>query len=269
MLHRNVGSNDSGVKTVLPASDGRDADKVLLIVHQKTSVPGRVGALLAERGYVLDQRCPCVGKPLPESLDEYAGVVVFGGPMSANDCQRLEGIKEELVFLERVLEEEVPFLGICLGGQMLARVIGGSVSPHPEGRIESGYFRITPTESAPAFFGHSDFFYQWHREGFDLPDCVTMWATGSEHFPNQAYLYGRNAVGLQFHPEITRQMIDRWTMGAAHRLDRPGAQPRRAHLKGHELFDAGIKRWTEELLDFLGMPRLSTVRPTLVAEAAD
>jgi GMP synthase (glutamine-hydrolysing) len=108
---------------------------VLLIVHQKKSVAGHIGALLAERGYNLERCCPCTGDTLPVNLDSYAAVVVFGGPMSANDCS-IEGIRQELNFIPKVLKAEIPFLGLCLGGQMLARVLGAEVTPHKKGHIE-------------------------------------------------------------------------------------------------------------------------------------
>jgi GMP synthase (glutamine-hydrolysing) len=228
------------------------SDKVLLILHQKHSVPGRVGSLLQQRGYELEYCRPCVSCRLPDHLDGYAGVVVYGGPMSANDCQKLDGIKRELSFLEMVLREKVPFLGICLGGQMLARVLGGKVAPHPDGRVEVGYHKIRPTAAGADWFRHSEFFYQWHREGFTTPATATLLAEG-EHFSDQCFCYGDAAVGTQFHPEITLDMIERWSTHAAHRLGRPGAQPKWAHLKGHELFDAGIERWTLDLFDRLGL----------------
>ena len=65
---------------------------ILLIVHQKKSVSGHIGTLLSNLGYNLDKRCPCIGDPLPQNLENYAAVVVFGGPMSANDCA-MWGIK--------------------------------------------------------------------------------------------------------------------------------------------------------------------------------
>ena len=89
--------------------------RILIIVHQKTSTPGHVGALLAERGYELDRCCPCHDGTLPETLDDHDGVVIFGGPMSANDDATLDGIRQELDFIPKVLDAEKPFLGICLG----------------------------------------------------------------------------------------------------------------------------------------------------------
>ena len=69
------------------------------------------------------------------------------------------------------------------------------------------------------------------------------------YFPNQAFVYNKSAIATQFHPEITREMIDRWTMHGAHRLNRPGAQPRQAHIKGWELFNERIDLWVKSLLD--------------------
>ena len=224
---------------------------ILLIVHQKKSVSGHIGTLLSNLGYNLDKRCPCIGDPLPQNLENYAAVVVFGGPMSANDCA-MWGIKTELDFIPDILKLKIPFLGLCLGGQLLARVLGAKVSPHELGHIESGFTKIYPTKLGEDWFAESDIFYQWHREGFDVPDCAQLLATGDK-FPNQAFVYGSNAIATQFHPEITRDMIDRWTMHGAHRLNRPGAQPRQAHVKGWEVYNQQVDLWSKSLLDRFGL----------------
>ena len=172
-------------------------DTVLLIVHQKKSVPGHIGHIFKERGYKIDRRCPCLGEELPEELEAYAAVAIFGGPMSANDCW-MPGIKAELDFVPKVLEAEIPFLGLCLGGQILARVLGADVRPHADGHIESGYTRIYPTEAGREWFAESDIFYQWHREGFDTPSTATLIAKG-DIFPNQAFVYNKSAIATKFH----------------------------------------------------------------------
>src|SRR5438128_11491543 len=110
--------------------------KVAIVVHQEHSRPGRVGALLQQRGYELHRLCPNLGCELPEDMSDYAGVVIFGGPMSANDCGSLAGIKCELDWIPKVVEAGVPYLGLCLGAQLLTRALGGRVSPHPEGKVE-------------------------------------------------------------------------------------------------------------------------------------
>src|SRR5437588_2446570 len=141
---------------------------VLIVLHQESSTPGRVGNALRALGHTLDIRRPRFGDRLPGTLDNHAGAVIFGGPMSANDPD--EFIRREIDWIAVPLREQRPFLGICLGAQMLAMQLGAKVAPHPEGRSEIGYYPIRPTlaglEVCPNWPRDV---YHWHREGFDLP----------------------------------------------------------------------------------------------------
>ena len=121
---------------------------VLIVLHQETSTPGRVGNALRALGHPLDIRRPRFGDPLPETLDQHAGAVIFGGPMSANDPD--DYVRREIDWIEIPLREQRPFLGICLGAQMLAKQLGAQVAPHPEGRVEVGYYPIRPTAAGHA-----------------------------------------------------------------------------------------------------------------------
>jgi GMP synthase (glutamine-hydrolysing) len=233
--------------TRVHSSDGRPSS-VLLVVHQETSTPGRIGVKLKQRGYRLDVRRPCLGQDLPEDLSVYAGVVIFGGPMSANDCGQLDFIRYEIDWLARPLDQQVPYLGVCLGAQLLARHLGASVSPHPEGRAEIGYYGLRPTEAGADFGPWPEQVYHWHREGFSLPAGAVLLAEG-EDFPNQAMQYGTSAFGIQFHPEVTLAMMHRWTVRAAHRFALPGAQDREAHLEGRLIHDHAVDRWLDGFLD--------------------
>ena len=91
-------------------------------------------------------RRPVLGDPLPCNLRDYAGVVIFGGPMSANDDR--DFIHREMDLIGVALKEDVPYLGLCLGAQLMARHLGHRVYPHHEGRAEIGYYPIRPTEAA-------------------------------------------------------------------------------------------------------------------------
>lgn len=223
--------------------------KVLIIVHQPTSTPGRIGLKLEERGFALDIRRPCIGEPLPDSLDEHSGVVVFGGPMSANDCHELDFLRTEIDWLALPLKENVPFLGVCLGAQLLARQLGVNVMAHPEGQVEIGYYPLRPTAAGldlvPEWPDHA---YQWHREGFELPRGAELLAEGTV-FSNQAFRYGNAAYGVQFHPEVTQAMVHRWTVRGSHRLDLPGAHPRGAHLRDRLVHDHAVAAWLDNFLD--------------------
>lgn len=210
-----------------------------------------MGRFLTERGYLLDIRRPRFDDPLPSSLGAHAGVVIFGGPMSANDAD--EYIQTETDFVGVALKEEVPFLGICLGAQMLARHLGARVYSHPEGRAEIGYYPLTPTSEGVATgraIGHDwpEHVYQWHREGFDLPLGAMQLAEGGD-FPVQAIRVGHCAYGLQFHPEVTHAMMCRWTTRAHERLAMPGAQPRHEHFEGWYAHDAKVAAWLGAFID--------------------
>ncbi|MGO4388332.1 glutamine amidotransferase [Microvirga sp. 2YAF29] len=230
---------------------------VLIILHQEHSTPGRVGRLLAERGHRLDIRRPRLGDPLPETLAEHAGAVIFGGPMSANDPD--DFIKTEIDWIGVPLKENKPFLGLCLGAQMLARQMGAKVWPHPEGRAEIGYYPLVPTEAGQRLsdgwgMPWPSHVYHWHREGFDCPSGAETLATGDD-FPTQAIQVGESAFGLQFHPEVTHAMMCRWTVHAEERLAMPGAQDRIRQIAGRFQYDPHVSQWIGHFLDhWLGEP---------------
>jgi GMP synthase (glutamine-hydrolysing) len=222
--------------------------RVAVILHQEHSTPGRLGRLLLAQGFELDIRRPRFGDPLPSDLSEHAGVIIFGGPMSVNDEE--DWLRREIDWIKVALKEEKPLLGICLGAQMLARHLGHRVSPHPEGKVEVGYYPIVPTREGHGLCAcpFPEKVYQWHREGFDLPCGATLLATGQD-FEAQAFRYGKSAYGFQFHPEVTYAMMCRWTIDGADRMASPGAQPRHLHLEGWYRHDRAVARWTDAFLE--------------------
>ncbi len=220
---------------------------ILVVLHQENSSPGRVGQVLRESGFDLDIRRPPLGEPLPATLEEHAGAVVFGGPMSANDPD--EFIRRETDWLAVPLKEDRPFLGICLGAQMLVNHLGGRVEGHGKGLVEIGWYGLNATEAGAELLRWPEMVYQFHREGFSLPSGATLLAT-ADTYPNQAFRYGANAWGIQFHAELTRVMMQRWVVHGAHRFELPGAQQGRDHLGGRLIWDIHLKRW---LVEFLGL----------------
>jgi GMP synthase (glutamine-hydrolysing) len=221
---------------------------VLIVLHQEHSTPGRVGFALRAMGARLDIRRPSLEEPLPRTLAAHDGVVVFGGPMGANDSA--EWIRREIDWLETPLAEEKPLLGICLGAQMMASALGARVFNYEDKRSEIGYFPISPNAAADRLCGEPfpRCVYQWHSDGFDVPHGGELLATGGADFPHQAFRYGARAVGLQFHPEVTYHMMSRWTHRGAERLTRPGAQGRLLHLGGWFQHDGRVAAWLAAFL---------------------
>ena len=113
------------LKPADPGKPNRERPAVLAVLHQETSSCGRLGHMLEGLGYRLDIRRPPLGDELPETLENHAGAVIFGGPMSANDNH--EYVKREIDWIDIPLKESKPFLGICLGAQMMAKKLGGTV----------------------------------------------------------------------------------------------------------------------------------------------
>jgi GMP synthase (glutamine-hydrolysing) len=219
---------------------------ILIVLHQEHSTPGRIGLRLAGRGHKLDIRRPRFGDPLPETLSGHAGAVIFGGPMSANDND--DYIRRETEWIGVALDEGAPFLGLCLGGQMLARHLGAAVAPDPGGRVEIGYYDIRPTEAGRKMMAWPDRVHHFHREGFALPAGATLLAEG-DVFPNQAFVVGASAFALQFHIELTMAMVGRWTGRIGERAKLPGAQAAGEHLAGRALHDWKTAAFVETFLD--------------------
>ena len=227
-----------------PGSNGHKLP-VLIVLHQEHSTPGRVGRLLRERGHHLDIRRPRFGDPLPKTMAEHAGAVIFGGPQSANDPD--DFIKAEIDWIGVPLKERKPYLGICLGAQMLAKHLGERVYTHPHGMAEVGYYPIKPTEAGRAICDWPAYQYQGHREGFDLPRGVELLAEG-DIFPIQAFRAG-SGFAIQFHAEVTHAMMCRWTTRGAARMEMPGAKPRHEHFADRPAYDHGIRAWLANFLD--------------------
>ena len=232
--------------------------RVLIVLHQEHSTPGRIGRLLVSQGCELDLRRPRFDAPLPETMEEHAGAIIFGGPMSANDPD--DWMTRETDWIGVPLKEKRPFLGVCLGGQMLARHLSHRVFNKECGSAEIGYYPIRPTAAGDASFGGKmpRNVYQWHREGFDLPKGATLLAEG-DLFPTQAFQYGPNAVALQFHPEVTYAMMCRWTIRGQHRMELPGAKQRVAHFEDRFVFDYSMQNWLSHFIDrWLPQPATAT-----------
>ena len=219
--------------------------KALLVVHQSRSSYGDVGIKLKERNFTLDIRRPTLGDKLPSDMHNYDLSVIYGGPMSANDQDTY--IKYEIDWISNALESNKPFLGICLGAQMLAKQLGAQVLPSNDKSCEIGFFKIDPVNEGLKIFQNQKIFFQWHNEGFELPNGATLLAKGSK-FPNQAFQY-QNAFGIQFHPEVNLRMHLMWLYFASYRLKDKGAQSRKHQLTQRIKYGKSINMWLDNFLD--------------------
>lgn len=184
----------------------------LVLQHLDIEPPALIGDLLREAGHHLHTVHVDAGDTLPANTDHLHGIIIMGGPQSANDTH-LSYIRGELLWLEKRIGEGVPMLGICLGAQLMAKATGGTIMPSPV--RELGWSPIYPTNAASSDLLFSSLpatgltVFQWHGETFTLPDHATLLAT-HPGVPAQAFSLGAAQYGLQFHIEVDASIIDTW-----------------------------------------------------------
>lgn len=150
-------------------------------------------------------------QPVPAALNDYAGLIVMGGPMSANDVH-LDFIANEISLLKQAIAEDFPVLGICLGAQLLAKAAEADIYQADE--RELGWYDLYPMANAaddPLFslLDGDIGVFQWHGETFTLPEGAALLAS-CENVPHQAFRLGSCQYGLQFHVEVDEAIIRDW-----------------------------------------------------------
>ncbi len=155
-------------------------------------------------------------------VDDWSHIVLMGGPMNVYEEDRYPFLKKEDLFIKESIQRGRTLLGICLGAQLIAKALGARVIKAPVKEI--GWYDISLTEDGkktPLFSQFPTTFsvFQWHEDTFEIPNFGKLIATATS-VPNQAFCYGRNAYGLQFHLEVTESMIREWLEAERDELNR-------------------------------------------------
>lgn len=202
---------------------------VACIHHLERPSAGLAGEVLRGAGVELDERDLRRGDPLPD-LDRVAGVISFGGEQSLREIERYPYLEAELGLLRSAVERELPLLGICLGGQLLARATGGTVERLPRRMI--GWPEVSPLPAAAGdpLFGalpRRQPVLHWNEDFFTVPDdadeLLSRPGPGGE-----AIRVGPRAWGIQFHPEADQRILDSWYEGGEQRLRDAGVSEEQA-----------------------------------------
>nr|PZN69674.1 MAG: hypothetical protein DIU62_01985 [Pseudomonadota bacterium] len=186
--------------------------RLLVFQHVAAEPLGTLDALIRARGhrirFVNFHRHP----DAQPNVDRYRGLVVLGGPMNVDEQHRHPHLKTELKAIEAALKQGKPVLGICLGAQLLAHVLGAPVRKHDQHEI--GWYDLQTTEAGRTdpvlgVLGERAPVFQWHGRTFDLPSGAVHLAR-TETCEHQAFRFDRAAYGFQFHLEADEAMIGRW-----------------------------------------------------------
>lgn len=217
-------------------------NRVVLIRHGDDPPDDRVFTYLVTRGFTPDLRKPFAGQALGDVGEDVAGTVIYGCPYNVFDVDEHPFLREEYRWIEACLGADVPMLGICQGAQQIAYHLGARVGPKPDGVCEFGYYPLYPTAEARDFMPGPMRVTQSHFHGFDLPAGGERLAS-SDRFENQAFRYGRNAYGFQFHAEVTIEGFRRWQNNLRSLYGQPGAQTREEQDRLMQEHDAAQADW--------------------------
>ena len=184
--------------------------RILAIQHIWDDPPGYLGEILEEHSIPCDT-VNIEEDPIPDP-NAYDAIFALGGPQHANAYDKYPYLAQEEQVLREVVKQDIPFLGICLGGQVLANAMGAAVTRHA--MTELGFYEVQLTEEGrrdPLYQGlpGSQLVFQWHEDTFALPAGAVHLATSANTF-NQAFRIGQRAYALQYHIELTPAMLQTW-----------------------------------------------------------
>jgi len=165
------------------------------------------------------------GESPPTNIDEFSGLVFMGGPMSVNDD--LPWIESSLTLIRQAVAADMPVLGHCLGGQLMAKALGGIISANPIKEMGWGEVNVPDNPVARSWFDDLTTFqsFHWHGEAFSIPQGATC-ILSSPYCENQAFALGMH-LGMQCHVEMTERLVIDWCSVAAEELatlDGPSVQ---------------------------------------------
>jgi len=223
------------------------AKRILVLEHMEHAAPDGGLAHLQARGVQAQVVHAWQGQPLPE-LEGVDGLLVMGGPQMVTDLPSQPWMQAEIALMRAALERGTPMMCICLGAQMLAHALGATVAPDPEGRIAWRFHRLSALPAADNPIPDGLTVLSGNFQGFSMPQGAERLATTDGPWANQAFRIGP-ALATQFHPEVTRGILDTWQAELAPHVHKPGATTIDQQDADFARHDPALKAWYRGELD--------------------
>ncbi|MGE5522131.1 MAG: type 1 glutamine amidotransferase [Rhodospirillaceae bacterium] len=196
---------------------------VVIFRHLVTEGPGYFATYLERHGVPIQLVRIDAGDAVPRDPRAYSGIGFMGGPMSVNDD--LAWIRDELALIRNAVDADVPVIGHCLGGQLMAKALGGVVTRNPVKEIGWAEVQVVEGDASRRWLGNVErtfTAFHWHGETFSIPSGATR-VLSSAHCANQAFALGKH-FGMQCHVEMTRQLVTDWCRDWGKEVDRLAAR---------------------------------------------
>ena len=245
--------------------------RLLVFQHVAAEPLGTLDPLIRRRGHRIRFKNFERHPDAQLNVDRYRGLVVLGGPMNVDEHPQRAHLRNEMRAIETMLEQGKPVLGICLGAQLLAHVLGARVPRNPVPEI--GWYPLQKTaagldDPVLAPLQAQTPVFQWHSCRFDIPASAVHLASSAD-CAQQAFRYGDNAYGFQFHLEMDERLVERWlanpayreelaASGLSHDADAIRAQTRQHIAAMQEQADAVFNNF----LDLVGRPQRRHTLPS-------
>lgn len=196
---------------------------IIIFRHAAIEGPGFFATVLDEHAIPWQLIKIDEDEPVPDSISEFSGVVLMGGPMSVNDD--LPWISPVLNLIKEAVRLDIPVLGHCLGGQLISKALGADVTRNPVKEIGWGEVAVSNNAEARKWFGDQARVqvFHWHGETFSLP-AGAIHVLASHHCPNQAYSFGKH-LAFQCHIEMTADMVKSWSEAGAREIKDAAMSP--------------------------------------------
>jgi GMP synthase-like glutamine amidotransferase len=181
---------------------------IAILEYDRDNGPAYFAEFLRAKKFLYEHLRIDRGVTVPESIAPFSGLCLMGGSPSVNDD--LPWIAQALALTREAIANDIPVIGHCLGGQLLAKALGGTVSASPEPEIGWGECQVEDNAAARTWFGDTRDFpaFQWHFESFSIPDNAVR-VLRATNCPNQAFVYGPH-IGFQPHIEVDEKVIRLW-----------------------------------------------------------